>query len=612
MARNTDITRIIPSLRATLARLWPYLKQQTPLITLAIAMLVFMVGMKLLEPWPLKFLVDTVLNPGGTSRVPVPQFVRALDPAWLIGLVAAAVVVIGLMRAGAEYITRAGFAVIANRVLAEVRLDVYRHLQRLPLSFFSRSRAGDLVARVMTDVAMLRDVTSSAALPLVASVMVFVGMWTFMFILQWKLALATLAVAPLFALTSVSTSRKIHDAARKQRQREAALASTAVETIHGIKSVQAMGLEDRFAIDFDQASRGSAESDIRGGRLSARLERSVDVLVAIATATVIGYGALLVLWKQMSTGDLLVFLAYLRRAFNPMQDLAKYTGRLAKAAAAGERVIGVLDEPLSSADESQLPAAPQFAGAIAFENVQFGYREDRIVLRDLSFNLEPGETVAILGASGIGKSTTADMLLRFHRPAAGRITIDGYDILNFSTASVRKQIGVVLQDTMLFAGTVRENITCGDDTITDASVERALEFARASEFVGQLPEGVDSVLAERGATLSQGQRQRLAIARVAVRSCPILVLDEPTAGLDDENRRAVIDGLVRLCHGRTTLLITHDLELAASADRVIILADGKAAESGPPSEILPRARQMTELVDSPPISAAGASHVVAC
>ena len=254
------------------------------------------------------------------------------------------------------------------------------------LSFFSRSRAGDLVARVMTDVAMLRDVTSSAALPLVASVMVFVGMWTFMFILQWKLALATLAVAPLFALTSVSTSRKIHDAARKQRQREAALASTAVETIHGIKSVQAMGLEDRFAIDFDQASRGSAESDIRGGRLSARLERSFDVLVAIATATVLGYGALLVLWKQMSTGDLLVFLAYLRRAFNPMQDLAKYTGRLAKAAAAGERVIGVLDEPLSSADESQLPAAPQFAGAIAFENVQFGYREDRIVLRDLSFN----------------------------------------------------------------------------------------------------------------------------------------------------------------------------------------------------------------------------------
>lgn len=602
MARPASLQKTIPSLAATFARLWPYLRRQRGLILISLVALLFNVAMRLLEPWPLKFLVDAVLIPGRASRVPVPDALREMSPAWLILLTAAAVVAIGSVRALTEYVNRAGFTVISNRVLAQVRVDVYRHLQRLPLSFFSRSRAGDLVARVMTDVAMLRDVAATAALPLAASTLVFAGMWSFMFLLHWKLAAALLVPVAIFWALSTRIGRRIHEAARQQRQREAALASTAAEAIHGIKSVQAMGLQERFAQEFDDASRSSAAADIRGGRLSARLERSTDVLVAIATATVIGFGATLVVRGQMSTGDLLVFLAYLRKAFSPLQDFAKYTARLAKAAAAGERVVHVLDEPIAAPQERPTTPAPPLVGAVRFEEVSFAYGDgrgaaSRPVLEGLDFHIEPGECVAVVGPSGIGKSTVADLLMRFYDPQRGRVLIDGRDVREFDVESLRRQIAVVLQETILFAGTIRQNVAAGREDAADDAIAAAVELSRSAEFVDRLPRGVDSELAERGVTLSHGQRQRLAIARAAVRDAPILILDEPTVGLDEENRKAVIDGLLRLRGGRTTLLITHDLDLAATADRVVVLHDGHVAECGTHADLLAAGGRYAALVE---------------
>jgi ATP-binding cassette subfamily B protein len=319
----------------------------------------------------------------------------------------------------------------------------------------------------------------------------------------------------------------------------------------------------------------------------------------------------LVLWGELTAGDLIIFLMYLRRAFNPVQDFAKYTGRLAKAAAAGERVLDLLDRPTGGQDAPGAKPAPKFEGQISFEDVTFAYDGSapsaepelsrgiqsegtvapppgRPVLERLSLEIPAGCRAAIVGPSGVGKSTIAGLLMRLYDPQDGRILIDGRDVRDYTLASLRAQLGVVLQESLLFATSVRENIRDGRPGANDGEVEAAAKLANAHEFVSALPQGYETVLGERGVTLSGGQRQRLAIARTAVREAPILLLDEPTTGLDEENQRGVIDALDRVAGGRTTVLITHDLTMACRADVIFYLDGGRVAESGSHEELLAR------------------------
>jgi ATP-binding cassette subfamily B protein len=544
------------------------------------------VVLRVLEPIPLKFVIDLVSGSKHSHGRVFLSWVQNLDASTILALSALAIVVLTGLRALADYANTIGFALVGNRVLTRVRNELYRHLQGLSLSFHNKARSGDLILRVMSDVSMVKDVAVTAALPLLASGLIFVGMVGVMFWLQWKLALLALAFLPLLWFWTFRLGRRIQQAARKQRKRESAMAASAAEAIGAIKIVQTLCLEGVFADSFLRRNKKSMKEDVKGARLSAALGRTAGFLIAASTALVLWYGVRLVLSGELSPGDLVVFLAYLKMAYRPIQEFAKYTARLAKASAAGERVLDLLDRTPEVRDLPGAVPAPPLTGAVCFEGVSFAYEAGRPVLDGIDFAVNPSEHVALVGPSGIGKSTIVSLMLRLYDPMQGRVLIDGHDLREYTLASLRSQISVVLQDTLLFAASVRDNIAYGAQNATKEEIEAAARLANAHDFIQALPAGFDTPLGERGVTLSAGQRQRIAIARAAVRRSPILILDEPATGLDEENQRAVLEALERLAEGRTTFSVTHDLQHAARADLILYLEHGRVFERGTQEELL--------------------------
>jgi ABC-type transport system involved in Fe-S cluster assembly fused permease/ATPase subunit/aminoglycoside phosphotransferase (APT) family kinase protein len=363
------------------------------------------------------------------------------------------------------------------------------------------------------------------------------------------------------------------------------MAARAAESMAGVNTVKSLGLEAAFSGVFARDCARSLREGVKGKRLEAKLERSADLLTALATALVLGYGTHLALRQAITPGDLLVFLSYLKTAFRPVRDFAKYAGRLAKATAAGERVVDLLERVPEVTDRPGAVAAPPLRGDLRFEGVGFAYEPGHPVLHDVSFEVAPGQRVAVVGPSGSGKSTLIGMLLRLHDPTTGRVLLDGRDVRDYALASVRAQVTVLLQDALLFTGTVRDNIAYGVPGATEEQVVAAARLASADRFISALPGGYDTAVGERGVTLSAGQRQRIAIARAALRRAPLFVLDEPTTGLDAESQRFVAAALSKLTAGCTTFLVTHDLALAADADVVLCVEDGRVVAQGPPAQL---------------------------
>jgi ATP-binding cassette subfamily B protein len=586
MKRPQTLQESLPGLRRILLRLWPYLRKQRRLAAASFLMLLLEVGLRALEPWPLKFVIDHLLGAKGAHRG--GRLLDGVDTGTLLTLAALALVVITGLRALADYGNTVGFAVVGNRVLAQVRNELYRHLQGLSLAFHTKARSGELVVRVIQDIAVLKNAAINAALPVLANLLIVVSLVGAMLWLHWQLALLVLALFPLFWLGTVRFAPRVQQAARKQRQREGDMAATAAEAIEAIKLVQALSLEGQLAESFSKQNQESQKEDVKGLKLTAALTRTVGFLLAVALALVLWFGARLVLAGELSPGELLVFLAYLRSALQPVQRMARNAGQLAKATAAGERVLNILDQTPDVHDLPGAVDAPPFRGAVRFEQVSFAYEPGRPVLEHVDFEVPPGQHVALAGPSGVGKSTLVSLLLRLYDPSDGRVLIDGRDLRVYTLASLRRQISVVFQDTLLFAASVRENIACGAPDASPEAVEAAARLANAHEFILALPQGYDTILGERGVTLSGGQRQRIAIARAAIRKSPILILDEPTTALDEENEQAVLEALQRIGTGRTCFYISHDLELAAAADLVLYLEQGRVYEQGTHGELLQR------------------------
>jgi ATP-binding cassette subfamily B protein len=586
MARFARLRDNLPGLWRITRYFWPHARQYKGLMIASLLALFAEVGFRLMEPWPVKFVFDRILGNGKRGRFQFLPNPGALDPMVELALAAVAVVAITGLRSIASYWQTIGFAQIGNRVLRKVRSQLYRHIQYLSLSFHTKARTGDLVVRVISDVGMLQDVAVTALLPTIAKALIVAGMIGLMFCMNRQLALIAVLVFPLFWLRTVTLTHRIREVARTQRRREGAMAATAAESINAIRMVQAFALEESISQSFSSESDRSLRDDVKGRRLSATLERSVDVIVAVATALVLWRGTRLVLNGVISAGDLLVFLAYLKSAYRPVQDFAKYTGRVAKAMAAGERVLDLLERVPDVCDLPDARRAPPFRGEIRFEKVSFSYEPGRPVLEDIELAVGPGRRTLIVGASGSGKSSLVSLILRLYDPQQGRVLIDGQDIRGFTLESLRSQISVVLQDNVLFSASVRDNIACAARAATFEDVVAAARLANAHDFIEALPLGYDTVLGERGVTLSHGQRQRIAIARAAIRRAPIHILDEPCTGLDGKNERAVLQALDRLYLGRTTILITHDLRQATAADWIVYLEGGGIVEQGPHGELV--------------------------
>lgn len=586
MSQPQPLKKSLPGLWKVLCHFWPQTRKHRWLIIGSWTSLLLEVAFRLLEPWPLKIVFDRVIHKMRGANGYRVTLLDIFEPITLLALMAALMVALTALRALAGYWTSVGFAKIGNRVLTQVRSQLFRQVQYLSLSFHSQARAGDLVVRVISDVGLLQDAVVTALLPMVAKTLIFAGMVALMFWLDWRLALLAVAVFPLFWLRTVTVGRKINEVSRLQRKREGAMAATASEAINAIRTIQALSLESAFETQFARQSVKNLKQDVKAKRLAAGLERSVDLLTAISGALVLFYGTRLVLRQELTAGSLLVFLAYLKNTFRPIQELVKYTPRLGKAAAAGERVIDLLQRVPEIRDLPNAVSAPVFRGEVRFENVSFAYENRQPSLNGINLEVKPGQCVALVGPSGSGKSTLVSLLLRLYDPQQGRVMIDGRDVREFTLASLRSQISAVLQDNPLFVASVRENIAHGAPAATSEEIEAAARLANAHEFISAMPQGYDTVLGERGMTLSQGQRQRIAIARAAVRKAPLLILDEPMTGLDKANELAVLDSLERLDYGGTTFLITHDMRHAARADLIVYLEAGHMIEHGTHAELL--------------------------
>ncbi|PZQ50694.1 MAG: protein tyrosine phosphatase [Rhodovulum sulfidophilum] len=598
--RPEDLREALPGLGRVLRRFAPYMRPYRGLLLGGGAALVLATLMKLAEPWPLKFVIDSVLVPerlappdglltgGPLTGGPLDRLgaggIGALTATELLIACALGVVLATALRAVFDYLATLAFALAGNRLLTDVRADLFRHLQRLPLAFHTGARSGDITMRLIGDVGMLRETAVTAAMPIVANLLILVGMIGVMFWLDPTLALVALLPLPLLWLMTARMGRRIRAVSRDQRKREGAMAATAAEAIAGMRTIQALGLEDRVGARFGAANARSLRDGVKGTRLSAGLERAVDLLVGAATALVLWVGATGVLDGRLTPGDLLVFITYMKNTFRPVRDYAKYSARLAKASAAGERVIDLLDTEAGLPDGAR--EARDVAGAIEARDVVFRH-PGRAVLDGLSFAIPAGQFVAITGPSGTGKSTLASLVLRLVDPDAGEVRLDGYDLRDYTRASLRSQISYVPQEPLLFHDTIAENIAMGAGAeVTRAEIEAAARLANAHEFITARPGGYDAVIGERGGNFSAGQRQRLALARAALRSAPVLLLDEPTVGLDPASETAAREAILRLARGRTVLMITHDMRLAAEANRVLALADGKVLADGPPETVL--------------------------
>jgi ATP-binding cassette, subfamily B, bacterial len=544
----------------------------------------------LFDPWPIKIVIDYALG----SRT-MPEWLAGLvrmtfgegKPA-IIYFAAIATVVVAAVGAVAAYTENYLTTKVGQMVMLDLRQTLYHHIQRLSLAFYDRTKIGDLISRVTTDVDAIQNFVSTALLGIVAPSMTLVGMLVVMFYFNWRFTLIALSVAPILFLQVYTLTRRIKQATRAVRKKESEIVSVVAETLSSIRVVKAFAREDYEEKRLEKETLESIEMTMRARSIKARLAPIVDVIVAVGTCIVLWYGARLVLQGQLTAGALVVFLLYLGKMYKPMRDLSKMTDTVSKAVIGAERIRELTRLEDRMCDLPHAQSAPRFRGRIEFDSVYFGYHNAQPVLKDISMRIDPGQYVALVGPTGAGKSSIISLIPRFYDPLSGRLMIDGEDARDFTLRSLREQISFVLQETILFHAPIWQNIAYGKPEASRDEIVRAARLANAHEFIVRAPEGYDTMVGERGVTLSGGQRQRIAIARAIIRNSPILILDEPTSGLDSSSEKLVLEALGRLTAGKTVIVITHHLETIIKADVIFTLKDGRIVERGSHQQLLAR------------------------
>ncbi len=476
--------------------------------------------------------------------------------------------------------------VTSQRVMYDIRMKVLRHIQKLSLSFFDKNPVGRLVTRATNDIAVLHEMFTSIVITILHDMFILIGVIIVLLRLNWRLALVSFIVLPITAWITAVFSVRIRDAFREVRVKVAKINASLNESISGMRVTQIFRRETESFRRFAGINHENFLAAMKQLRVFAMFMPLMELASSVAIGLVIWYGGGKVVQATLSLGTLVAFLSYVQMFFRPLRNLAQQYGTMQQAMASSERIFMLLDDEdvVPEPDEPRRP--DDVRGRIAFENVWFGYVEDEWVLRDVSFTVEPGETVAIVGATGAGKTSIISLLERFYDIQKGRVTLDGVDIRDMEKPFLRSHLGLVMQDVFVFAGDIKGNIRLGNESVTDEELKRVAEYVNADRFIEKLPDGYDEEVHERGVTLSTGQRQLLSFARALAFDPRILILDEATSNIDTETEHLIQDALVRLMEGRTSIVIAHRLSTIQHADKILVMHRGKIREAGNHQELL--------------------------
>ncbi len=567
-------------------------------LSLVLVAMLVQTAATLAAPWPLKVILDSVVG-----HHPLPHWLdHMLEPFLANGgkmriatVAAVALVVFAGIGALASYIQNYYTESVGQWIAHDLRMRTYHHLQRLSLTFYDTHQTGSMLSTITDDVDTIQQFASTATLGIAVDLLTIVCMVGLMLWLNWDFALIALAVTPFLLLFVSRFKRSVKSATHEVRKKQSNIVSAVQQGLESMRVVQAFGREELEQQQLDLVSKASVQAALRARRIKASLSPVVSVVVAACTAVVLARGAALIMRGTMTVGELTVFLAYLTRFFKPLQDLAKMSNTLAQATVGVERVQSLLETDMTTPERPNAIDPPEAPDGITFDRVGFHYQTDQPVLKDVSFTAKAGQMVGIVGPTGSGKSTVMSLIPRFYDPTSGAIRVNGINVADLKLQPFRDQIGYVLQDTVLFRGTVADNIAFGRTGATREQVIDAAKAANADEFIQQMSSGYDTMVGEGAQLLSGGQRQRIGIARVMLRDSPILLLDEPTAALDSESERTVIEALERLMEKRTVIVIAHRLSTIRDADLIVVLKDGIVAEQGSHDELIARGGLYAEL-----------------
>ena len=560
-------------------RVFRYYRPFLPQTVAGLLLSLIGIGLNLLKPWPFKIIVDDFLRPNPTPRG---------DWHTWIPLLCLALVVIQFLWGLVNWITNYIFVKIGLQALLKLRTDLYAYLQSLSLKYHDVRRSSDSSFRVAYDSQSIQTIYNKGFIGIFGSVVTLIGTFAIMVRLDWQLTLLSLGIVPLIIVAIYFFAHRIRRESTFIQEQESAVLAQAQEGLSSIRMVHAFGREQFEVMQFHQQARQSLQANLRLTLTNVNSALVISTLMVFGTAAMYYVGTLHVLAGTLTLGTLLVFSAYLLMLYQPLESITYTAWAMEGATAGAKRCFEVLDREDDVVDSPNAVAIESAKGAIGFHNVSFGYAQDRQVLHAVDLRIEPNQMIAIVGATGAGKSTLLSLVPRFYDPTSGSVTLDGRDVREIKKKSLRAQIGIVLQDTLLFSTTIRENIAYGRPEATDDEIIDAAKRAQADEFIQQLPNGYGSTVGERGGQLSVGQRQRIGIARAFLKNAPVLLLDEPTSALDPATEAAIMETIKELMRGRTTLIATHRLATIHDVDRIVVIERGRIVEQGRGTELLAR------------------------